>query len=32
MYLEKLGKVYEFFDENKADALYLKDLLKYEFF
>ena len=31
MYLEKLGKDYEFFDENKADALYLKDLLKYEF-
>lgn len=31
MYLEKLGKVYEFFDENKADALYLKDLLKYDF-
>ena len=26
-----MGKDYEFFDENKADALYLKDLLKYEF-
>lgn len=31
IYLEKLGKGYEFFDENKADALYLKDLLKYDF-
>ena len=26
-----MGKDYEFFDENKADALYLKDLLKYDF-
>lgn len=31
IYLEKLGKDYEFFDENIADALYLKDLLKYDF-